>query len=468
MADRASAIRELRNAGDYYLTPVASPGGAVAPVESMLDREAMLQEFMGDEAAMAAFREEFPFLERPEPGMAIEFEPYKPVWQNPVQREAVMQLYRNGGIEAVRERFPDDYGDDPEDLPAFMSMNPEWAAENLLPPGARAEMEKQRHLTYLQNLLNTERPLQYADREVWRKGGGNYMRTGQLNYAPGQTQDIFPWASGGPKYPQAQEHSAAADMFMNPRAPTATMFTGIQNVLPEALSYLPESQGLLEALTRSADKVGRNLRDDSMTSMPTADVYGADHAQAVAQAGERSQMMFDAEPDHGMEWLQGVGAPDWAINPYTGFAAELAKGLADPSPLGTGVETIEDLAINRGLPEMARQTTGQIVRRNFVGDAAQDAAISAPMEASMPQERPQGDPRDRYFATRVAEEKLAEAPRLNPYRIRELLQEKNAAYQRMAATNPNIQADLAREAEEREAKKRSGPLLSVSGMIGGF
>jgi hypothetical protein len=466
MADRASAIRELRNDGDYYLRPLSLPAGVPGMGEALPDREALLQEFMGDEAAMASFREAFPFLEKPEPGMPIEFEPYKPVWQNPVQREAVMQLYRNGGIQAVRERFPDDYVDDPEDMP-FLSDR-EYLSENLLPPGARAEMEKQRHLTYLQNLMNTERPLQYADREVWRKGGGNYMRTGQLNYAPGQTRDLFPWASGGPQYPQAQEHSAAADMFMNPRAPTATMFTGIQNVIPEAISYLPESQGLLEALTRSADKVGRNLRDDAMTSMPTADVYGADHAQAVAQAGERSQMMLDAEPDHGMEWLQGVGAPDWAINPYTGFAVELAKGLADLTPLGTAAETVEDLAINRGLPEMARQTTGQIVRRNFVGDAAQDAAISAPMEASMPQERPQGDPRDRYFATRVAEEKMAEQPRINPYRIRELLQEKSEPMQRMAATNPYLQEDLANQAAEREAKKRSGPLLSVSGMLGGF
>jgi hypothetical protein len=466
MADRAFAIRELRNGGDFYLTPMASPGGAVSQVESMPDRERLLQEFMGNEAAMAAFREAFPFFEQPEPGMAIEFEPYKPVWQNPVQREAVMQLYRNGGIQAVRERFPDDYVDDPEDMPWLSDRG--YMSENLLPPGARAEMEKQRHLAYLQNLMNTERPLQYADREVWRQGGGNYMRTGQLNYAPGQARDIFPWASGGPKYPQAQEHSAAADMFMNPRAPTATAFTGIQNVIPEALSYLPESQGLLESLTRSADKVGRNLRDDSMTSMPTADVYGADHAQAVAQAGNRSQMMFDAEPDHGMEWLQGVGAPDFAINPYTGFAAEMGKSLADLSPVSTAWETAEDVAMNTALPAAMRQTTGQIARRNFVGDAAQDAMISAPMEASMPQERPQGDPQDRYFATRVAEKQMADSPRINPYRIRELLREKSAPMQRMAATNPYLQEDLANQAAEREAKRRSGPLLSVSGMLGGF
>jgi len=466
MADRAFAIRELRNGGDFYLTPMASPGGAVSQVESMPDRERLLQEFMGNEAAMAAFREAFPFFEQPEPGMAIEFEPYKPVWQNPVQREAVMQLYRNGGIQAVRERFPDDYVDDPEDMPWLSDR--EYMSENLLPPGARAEMEKQRHLAYLQNLMNTERPLQYADREVWRKGGGNYMRTGQLNYAPGQARDIFPWASGGPKYPQAQEHSAAADMFMNPRAPTATAFTGIQNVIPEALSYLPESQGLLESLTRSADKVGRNLRDDAMTSMPTADVYGADHAQAVAQAGNRSQMMFDAEPDHGMEWLQGVGAPDFAINPYTGFAAEMGKSLVDLSPVSTAWETAEDVATNAALPAAMRQTTGQIARRNFVGDAAQDAMISAPMEASMPQERPQGDPQDRYFATRAAEDQMANSPRINPYRIRELLLEKSAPMQRMAATNPYLQEDLANQAAEREAKRRSGPLLSVSGMLGGF
>jgi hypothetical protein len=315
---------------------------------------------------------------------------------------------------------------------------------------------------------------------VWRKGGGNYMRTGQLNYAPGQTRDLFPWASGGPKYPQAQEHSAAADMFMNPRAPTATAFTGIQNIVPEAISYLPDSATsqrpratglgwhLADAIMRSADKVGRNLRDDAMTSMPTADVYGADHAQAVAQAGNRSQMMFDAEPDHGMEWLQGVGAPDWAINPYTGSAVEILKNLADGSPAGTAWETAEDVAMNTALPAAMRQSAGQIARRNFTRDAAQDAAISAPMEAANPQERPQGTPQDRYRSTRAAEYQLAEQPRLNPYRIRELLQEKSEPMQRMAATNPYLQDDLAKQAAEREAKKRSGPLLSVSGMLGGF
>jgi hypothetical protein len=68
----------------------------------------------------------------------------------------------------------------------------------------------------------------------------------------------------------------------------------------------------------------------------------------------------------------------------------------------------------------------------------------------------------------VAEEKMAEQPRINPYRIRELLQEKSEPMQRMAATNPYLQEDLANQAAEREAKKRSGPLLSVSGMLGGF
>ena len=249
MADSAAAIRALRNDGDYYLQPpaVGATPGPIAEVPGMPDRSQLLGEFLEYMA------ERMPGMEREQllgflQQQADSMEEYRPVWENPAQREAVMQLYMQGGIPALKERFPEDYVDDPEDMPWLSDR--EYLAENLLPPGARRTMEGQRHLAYLKNLMDEGRPLEYSDREVWRKGGGNYLRTGQLNYSNGQAQDIFPWASGGPKYPHAQNSAAAADMFMNPRAPTATAFTGVQNMIPEAISYAVESEKPLESFTR--------------------------------------------------------------------------------------------------------------------------------------------------------------------------------------------------------------------------
>ena len=470
MADSAAAIRALRNDGDYYLQPpaVGATPGPIAEVPGMPDRSQLLEEFLEymAERMPAIDREDLlPFLtqqaSRLDPNSKPYNPPMRPVWENPVQREAVMQLYMQGGIPALKERFPEDYADDPEDMP--MLSDREYLAENLLPPGARRTMETERNLLYLLSLLDEGRPLEYSDREVWRKGGGNYLRTGQLNYSDGQVQDIFPWASGGPKYPHAQNSAAAADMFMNPRAPTATAFTGVQNMIPEAISYAVESEKPLESFTRSADRVGRFMRDDSMTSMPTADVYGAGHAEAREQADANTHAAFDAEPEHGQEFLESAGAPDWAINPYTGFGVEILKGLADVTPMGTAVDTARDVMANRALPAAMQRTPLGIARANFVRDAMQDAAVSVPMEASNDQSAPAGTPLQRAVKTRDGEQYMESRRTVSPYRIRELLREQTEPMQRMAATNPYIQEDLMNQAREREEKPRGMLPISVSG-----
>lgn len=461
MADSADAIRALRNDGDYYLRPPAAGAtpGPIAEVPGMPDRSQLLGEFLD------YMQERMPGMERDQllgflQKQADSMEEYRPVWENPVQREAVMQLYMQGGIPALKERFPEDYADDPEDMP--MLSDREYLAENLLPPGARRIMEGQRHLAYLKNLMDESRPLQYSDREVWRKGGGNYLRTGQLNYSDGQVQDIFPWASGGPKYPHAQNSAAAADMFMNPRAPTATAFAGLQNMIPEAISYAVESEAPLESFTRSADRVGRFMRDDSMTSMPTAETFGGGYGEARRQADANAQAAFDAEPEHGQEFLQSVGAPDFAINPYTGFGVEILKGLADLTPMGTVVDTGRDIVANRSLPAAMQMTPLGIARRNFTRDAMQDAAVSAPMEAANEQGGPVGTPLQRAAKTREGEQFMSDRRTVSPYRIRELLQEKSAPMRRMAATNPYLQEDLMNQAREREEKTRGMLPISVS------
>ena len=474
MADSAAAIRALRNDGDYYLQPpaVGATPGPIAEVPGMPDRSQLLEEFLEymAERMPAIDREDLlPFLtqqaSRLDPNSKPYNPPMRPVWENPVQREAVMQLYMQGGIPALKERFPEDYADDPEDMP--MLSDREYLAENLLPPGARRTMETERNLLYLLSLLDESRPLEYSDREVWRKGGGNYLRTGQLNYSDGQVQDIFPWASGGPKYPHAQNSAAAADMFMNPRAPTATAFTGLQNLLGEAISYGAEADGPRytgENFVRAANRVGRFLSDDSMTSMPTADAYGAGYAEVRQQADASAQAAFDSEPEHSQEFLQSVGAPDWTINPYTGFGAEIAKGIVgDLTPTGTAWDTARDIGTNSALPAAMRMTPLGIARRNFTRDAMQDAAVSAPMEAANEQAAPDGTPLQRAAKTREGEQFMEDRRTVSPYRIRELLQEKSAPMQRMAATNPYLQEDLMNQA--REPKKTAvRPLVSISGL----
>ena len=386
--------------------------------------------------------------------------PYKPVW-DPVQREAIRSLYASGGIDAVRELFPDDYVEDPEGI----GGNVGDLGEHLLPPGARRVLEASRQMKYFQRLLDTERDLETSDVMIGTRGGGNYMRTHSANYLGGDGGNVV--SIDGPMYYEAQEHPAMTGIAANPMNPTVgTMFQAM-DLIPQALSYYPESKGVLDALSRSVGYAGYLMGDDALTEQPTSRSLG-NYWQRRLDVEDARQRLGDAAPDRGEEYLQRLGLPDRYNGPVVGVAAEIVKNLADLSPAGTIPEIIEDVgsAVARPGAKLTAGLVGKVAAPKLALDSATDAAVSLPIEMANYTPSKYSDPAERAKETREGEQFMqGRMPMSEPSpwgswakrgnHFRDVLKEKNSVFQRMAATNPHIREDIAKQARERFAAEQA-------------
>ena len=473
------------------------------PAAPLVEREPLIEEFLGglgdeyagmDRAAVLGALEEryLDALGAAHPvetdedfesymAMASGERPYVPVWE-PMQREAVMNLYREGGMPAVLERFSALRDEDGNPINHGYTEDGDlgWVgagdlAEHLLPPGARPVMEAHRQYEYFKRLMDEERPLERADIAIGKHGGGNYMRTGDANWFGGPATDGGPGRHAGPMYYGAQESPAMTNLAMNPHKPTVTGMFGAMDIIPKAIAYTAESGGPVEGLTRTVDRIRSIMADDALTEMPTSREHGTSYWSQAADTGRARQALSDAEPDEGQEGLQTLGVPDALNHPLLGISYDVGRNLLDPSPIwGTGPDILMDAGeaaakqgVKRGWGHIAKQAP-----KNVAYDAGTDVATQAPFLAQTGTPGIQGTPAERHETTRKGEDFLSKrAPasqgggmwgtwtqRGNHFR--DVLKEATEPMQRMAATNKHIREDMHNEAmrrweDEQQQKKQT-------------
>lgn len=480
------------------------PGYGVADaLPAPVDREPLIEEFlaglgenyagMGREEVLASLKNAFQeALLKAHPiesdddfasymNIASGAEPYVPVWE-PMQREAVMSLYRDGGMPAVLERFnsmQDEEGN-PVNHGYAEDGDMGWVgvgdlAEHLLPPGARPVLEAQRQYEYLSRLLNSDRELQPADIAIGKYGGGNYMRTGDTNWFGGAASHV-PRNHAGPMYYGAQDTPAMSSLTMNPHKPSVTGLFGVMDVFPKSLAYLGESKGPGEAGSRTIDRIRNLMSDDALTEMPTSREDGTSYWSQRRDTDAAKLALSESEPDEGQDLLQTVGLPDKYNSPALGLAATVGLGLLDPSPVwGTAPDIMFDAAeaaakqgVKRSWSHIAKQAP-----KNISYDAGTDAATQAPFLAQPGLQGIDRTPSERHESTRQGEEFMKNrAPasqgggmwgnwtqRGNHFR--EVLKEATEPMQRMAATNKHIRGEMHDEAmrrwkDERESQQQGG------------
>ena len=376
---------------------------------------------------------------------------YRPVWGNEAQRQAVMAIAgRPGGMDKVRELFPGEY--DEGDVSGS-------DLDSLLPPGARRVLEAGRASAYLGRLLDKDRVLTEADVAIGRNGGGNTYREDKTNWFDrmAQSADPVPFTPfGGPNYYGAQESPVAIEVVNNPRASATTGMLGAFNLIPSAIRQGAASGSLLEGLRRSGENFANGLRYDGMNEMPTANVNphlfrGPKDAQRFSQ--EDAKLMAATLPPQGQENLANLGVPDSLNSPYLGVASDAITDMADFSAFGAANNAAQEFA--KGGYRNAIRPLVNDTRNEVIQGAAASGAFGF-------EETPEHGWKTEAMVRETSRPAaLAEQRKRVPVpTMRRLISEANPALQNMAATNPHVQADFMKRAEEEHEKQSKRPLFS--------
>lgn len=379
--------------------------------------------------------------------------PFRPLWSNPIEREAAKKLYLSGGIPALNERFGEgSYLDEDRDYGVAAA----GMAEYLLPPGAVSQLEAYRKYEYLSRLLDNERELTTSDLALGRHTGGNYARTGagafdHTNYFPEPAVEGMqygePW---GPAWFPFQESSAMAEFMMTPQGSGTLVMNGMDLLGPSQIDYALDGEDPVSGTAKASERIRRLLGHDTYGHLPTMrstnDFYGK-----YKQHLQDQKLMNAAEPPAGQDALYAMtGRDDWSEG--AGQAWNLSRNMLDLSPLGAAFDTAQGAASMAKAAGRSAPTNAMYAleaAKNFGRDAAVETSLQGVIGAGGGGEwKPNPN---RAAERRSAEDAIRKLAPLSSYK--NVFDSQTAPMQRMAATNPHIQRDLMNQAQEEYDKR---------------
>ena len=309
---------------------------------------------------------------------------FTPLW-DPMARERMLSVYRDGGIDGLNESYPE-YGG----LSVPEGGDEQMMIQSLLPPDQIAAMAAMNNIGYMNQLSQEDSPVPDAYTRMYRQqrdnGPSPFMRQGNnRNLDPARSKSINEAPTGANyisanRHPDMQRYTESPDM-------ESAGFLSYMDLFDNFWRYYSSQQGpdssvfdipgkAQNAFSRAYDNQMRKNSYHAVGPMGVAAAPGLPFSERTKHFREMQDAYMGAKPVNDHQLSHNYGVPKETMEgPYGDAIATsgaVVANLYDLTPFGAGGEAA--MEVGSEVAEQVAKNAGKIPFRQLVNQFGKEMA----------------------------------------------------------------------------------------------